>query len=76
MKQAEALADYRVTKHNRRRPSYTTRPKCAMNSDEHLCWDLVPKIALIKFLPYECLVFRSEYSDDCFLRHHYIRAAS
>ena len=47
-----------------------------MNSDEYLCWDLVPKSALIKFLPYERLVFRSDYPDDYFLRTDFVGAAS
>ena len=38
----------------------------AMNSDEYVCWDLVPKSALVQFLPYERLVFRSDYPDDYF----------
>lgn len=40
--------------------------KWAMNSDEYLYWDLVPKSALVKFLPYERLVYRSDYPDDYF----------
>lgn len=27
----------------------------AKNADEYLCWDLVPKEALVKFVPYENL---------------------
>ena len=50
--------------------------KWAMNSDEYLCWDLVPKSALVKFLPYERLVYRSDYPDDYFLRSEFIGAAS
>lgn len=47
-----------------------------MNSDEYLCWDLVPKSALVKFLPYERLVYRSDYPDDYFLRSEFIGASS
>ncbi|KAL9591830.1 MAG: hypothetical protein Q9179_007330 [Wetmoreana sp. 5 TL-2023] len=48
----------------------------AMNSDEYVCWDFVPKIALVQFLPYERLVFRSDYPDDYFLRTDFVAAAS
>lgn len=50
--------------------------KWAINSDEYLCWDLVPRTALIKFLPYERLIFRSEYPDDYFLRPEFITSIS
>ncbi|KAL8855546.1 MAG: hypothetical protein Q9178_007815 [Gyalolechia marmorata] len=48
----------------------------AMNSDEYVGWDLVPKSALVQFLPYERLVFRSDCPDDYFLRTDFVAAAS
>lgn len=42
-----------------------------MNWDEYLCWDLVPKSALVKFL-----VFRSDNPNDYFLRTDFGGAAS
>ncbi len=44
-------------------------------SDEYLCWDLVPKSALVKFLLYERLVFQAAYLDDKLLRADFVRAA-
>jgi len=47
-----------------------------MNSDEYLCWDFIPKDALVRFLPYERLVLRSESPNDYFLRPEFVSAAS
>ena len=48
----------------------------ASNSNEYLCWDSVPQDALVKFLPYERLVFRFEFPNDYFLRLEFVTSVS
>ena len=40
----------------------------AGNADEYLCWDLVPKEALINFVPVKHLAQRGDEPEDVFLR--------
>ncbi len=42
--------------------------KWASNAEEHLCWDLIPKEALVTFVPFERLALQSKYPKDIFLR--------
>jgi hypothetical protein len=46
--------------------------KWAANADEYLCWEFVPKEALIKFVPFTNLVQQDGEPDDILLRSDFL----
>lgn len=48
--------------------------KWAQNADEYLCWELLPKEALIKFVPYTDLTQLDDELEDVLLRPVFLKS--